>query len=114
MYEELCRVMSLNYVAYESEVVSPSGCCKQVPWKSTMKGKQADLVVEPATDADADKGDVDKKMRTMVRLNGKRDCKKCDIAVKDEAWYQMVKSAMASIWLRNSRLSNVHDFDVRR
>ncbi|CUG91710.1 transmembrane protein, putative [Bodo saltans] len=113
MYEELCRVMSLNYVAYESEVVTPAGCCKQVRWKATAgelagaggEEKDADDVNDPL---DSDASSIRKK--EMVRLNGKRDCKKCSIGVKDETWYQLVKSAMASIWLRNSRLSNVHDF----
>jgi hypothetical protein len=122
MYEELCRVMSLNYVAYESEVVTPSGCCKQVRWKAApgelTAGGGDEKEADDAAAAGPEDGLLDvasnARRREMVRLNGKRDCKKCSIGVKDETWYQLVKSAMASIWLRNSRLSNVHDFDVRR
>lgn len=115
MYEELSRVMSLNYIAYESEVVTPAGCCKQVRWKAP--GEMPPPPPDDAADAkDDDAMDEATKARKaeVVRLNGKRDCKKCSITVRDEAWYQMIKSAMASVWLRNSRLSNVHDFDVRR
>lgn len=104
MYEELSRVMSLNYVAYEGEVVTPRGCCKQRSWKGG----------DSLTPQDAGQGGVKEVNDIRVALNGKRDCKKCSIEVRDEVWYQLVKNAMASVWLRNSRLSDVHDFDVRR
>jgi hypothetical protein len=104
MYEELARVMSLTYTAYESEVVSPPNCCRGRMWAEAA-GQQ---------DVAAAAVDVGTPLDLVYGLHGKRDCKKCDVHLPDGTLYQIVKNALATVWLRNSRLTNVHDFDVRR
>jgi len=88
MYEELARVMNLVYVAFEGESVSPAGCCRR---------------------RQMSQGGV-----TLASLQGKRECKKCDISIPNATLYQLTKNALSTVWLRNARLSDVHHFDVRR
>ena len=110
MYEELARVLSLNYVSYESEVVAPANCCRGRKWVSNANDDMQQAAA--AVKAGGDGGPP--QVELVHALHGKRDCKKCDIVLPEATLYQLVKNALATVWLRNSRLSSVHDFDVRR
>jgi hypothetical protein len=123
MYEELSRVLMLHYTAFEGEIVAPAKCCKP---RTSWTADSPLVPVEASQLARRDRWvDVDgwppqgsqshqEKLATIAKLNGRRECKGCDIVVDDLSMYQLIKNALATVWLRNSRLSNVHDFDVRR
>ena len=137
MYEELVNVMSLRYTAFEGSTVSPPKCCRG-RGSLLLASRGGD---NNTSDADKDTGDGETAgekldamqslktagelaaakvpigsfgIKSLRELNGLRECKKCDIAASNSEWYYMVKNSLATVWLRNSRLSNVHHFDIRR
>lgn len=131
MYEELAKVMGIEYIAYEGERVSPPGCCSGQNWESAKEPSQPfhDLT-DQASDFDdpfdrnyssnghnyvqLPRAERFKLIGKIYDLHGSRSCKKCDIEVSKSMWFEIMKNALASIWLSNSRLSNLHDFDLRR
>jgi hypothetical protein len=120
MYEELALLLGLRYVPAEGSVVAPPKCCKAR--NPLLEGGAADAKGKPAAAALLTAGQLEAKnipvgeagVKSMKELNGLRDCKKCDISLTNSEWYYIVKSALSSIWLRNSRFSDVHHFDIRR
>lgn len=120
MYEELARVLRLEYVPVEGDTVSPAGCCHGRKWSglddamdAPASAKTGRLRKWGSDVREANKG-VLERVHFGYGLNGLRECKKCDIAVSQSQWFHIVKNALITVWLANSRFTNVHDFDVRR
>eukprot|EP00744_Colponema_vietnamica_P003870 GILI01005864.1.p1 GENE.GILI01005864.1~~GILI01005864.1.p1 ORF type:complete len:165 (-),score=10.42 GILI01005864.1:24-470(-) len=130
MYEELAKVMGLEYIAYEGERVSPPGCCGGRDWAGaesrSVETSEESYVSEAEFHEERNyssngnnyvqlpKAERFKLIGKIYDLHGNRKCKKCDIEVSRSMWFEIVKNALASVWLANSRLSNLHDFDLRK
>eukprot|EP00658_Telonema_sp_P-2_P081286 TRINITY_DN8292_c0_g1_i3.p1 TRINITY_DN8292_c0_g1~~TRINITY_DN8292_c0_g1_i3.p1 ORF type:complete len:198 (+),score=30.46 TRINITY_DN8292_c0_g1_i3:82-675(+) len=141
MYEELSKVLNIEYVPYEGTQVAPPRCCGGVNWGIKEPVVSNNLVVASSNSGGGavntsstwsvpiDGGDEmddlplmkpvsrDERLRTLSKLydlHGDRKCKKCDIYVPLPQWYHMVKNALATVWLQNTRLTDIHDFDMRK
>ena len=131
MYEELAKVLNIEYVAYEGTQVAPPRCCGGVNWDASGGPSSGDIQVNTSSkwSVAADGGDETQDLKLsanvpreerlkilskMYDLHGDRRCKKCDIYVPMPQWYHLIKNALATVWLQNSRLSDTHDFDLRK
>eukprot|EP00758_Cryptobia_borreli_P001225 Tbor_TRINITY_DN2048_c0_g1::TRINITY_DN2048_c0_g1_i1::g.12050::m.12050 len=130
MFEELSRLLNLNYVAYEGTSVSPAGCCRGQLWDETATPLHAggnDSLTSWSESLENSTDDLSlssrrpvsreerlKILSKMYDLNGYRPCKDCDIKLPMSYWYLLIKNAIGTVLLQNSRLSNIHDFDIRK
>eukprot|EP01059_Diplonema_ambulator_P009306 TRINITY_DN19141_c0_g1_i3.p1 TRINITY_DN19141_c0_g1~~TRINITY_DN19141_c0_g1_i3.p1 ORF type:complete len:450 (+),score=127.15 TRINITY_DN19141_c0_g1_i3:59-1408(+) len=89
MFEELARLLGLNYFSHEA--IEPPAKCKDCTGRKGL----------PPLD-------------TPHAFHGSKSCKKCNIQISDQDWYYLFKDAASTVWLSQSRRSDIHKFDVRK
>ncbi|KAJ9457441.1 hypothetical protein DIPPA_30204 [Diplonema papillatum] len=88
-FEDLARLMGLNYFAFEAARPPPNctGCTARLGAAS---------------------------LDDPLAYHGQKSCAKCDIRIAEVDWYYLFKNAATMVWLGMSRHNGIHQFDVRK